>query len=200
MMSTSFLMATTILIQKPETVFKQAPLIVEVLVKDIEFKSISNLSTGEAWITLAVIDRIAGDCPSEILIRRGHVTPALQFLETEWDPPYAIGEHFIICLFPTSNGYSTMGLYNGKYVVNQDYINGTQIGIEQFKQQVKEIRKGQISLFPGELPRQTGSDVNQSLQKTGKQSKIMSAGSHLSDEFITWDFTWDTVFAHNNAL
>ena len=77
---------TSILIQKPEVVFKQAPLIVEVIVKDFEFKSISNLSTGEAWITLTIVDRIVGDCPSEILIRRGDVTPALKFLQTEWNP------------------------------------------------------------------------------------------------------------------
>ena len=75
----SSVMATSILIQKPEIVFKQAPLIVEVTVNDIKFNPISNLSTGEVLITFAIVDRIVGDCPSEILIRRWHVTPNLQF-------------------------------------------------------------------------------------------------------------------------
>ena len=115
----SAVMATSILIQKPEDVVKQSPLIVEVMVKGITFKPVSNLSTGEAFIKLTVMDRIVGDCPSQILIRRGHVTPALQFLQTEWDPSYIVGEHFIICLFPASKGYSTMGLYNGKFEIGR---------------------------------------------------------------------------------
>jgi hypothetical protein len=76
-------MGTTILIQQPEVVVKKAPLIVDVIVKDVKFKAVSNLSVGEAWITLKVLDRIVGNCPSEILIRRDDVTPDLKFLDTE---------------------------------------------------------------------------------------------------------------------
>lgn len=56
----SSLMATSILIQKPEDVIRSAPLIVEVKVERIDFRSISNISTGEALITLRVLDRIVG--------------------------------------------------------------------------------------------------------------------------------------------
>jgi len=117
--TTTRLLATSILLQQPEVVVKRSPLIIEVVVKEITFNSIPSVSIGEAWITLRVIKRIVGDCPSEILIRRGHVTPNLVFLETEWDPSYTIGEHFMICLLPTSTGYSTMGLYNGKFSIEE---------------------------------------------------------------------------------
>jgi hypothetical protein len=170
------LLGTSILIQQPEVVVKQAPLIVEVVIKDIKFKPISSLSTGEAWITLTVIEKIVGECPSEILIRRGDVTPDLQFLETEWDPPYSLGEHFIICLFPTAHGYSTMGLYNGKFVIQEGLVKGTQISLEEFKRRIQEIRSGQRSEFPSDLPRQTSSGVQQGLHKVGKESKVMSWG------------------------
>jgi len=80
---TSRLTGTSILIQEPEIVVKQAPLIIELVVKDIRFQPISNLSTGEAWITLSVVRKPVGNCPSEITIRRDAVTPQLHFLETE---------------------------------------------------------------------------------------------------------------------
>ena len=194
LIATSSLMATSILIQKPEVVFKQAPLIVEVTVKDIKFRPISNLSAGEALITLSVVDRIVGHCPSEILIHRENFTSSLEFLETEWYPTYSIGEHFIICLFPTSLGYSTMGLYNGKYNIEQDYIKGTTINFNQFKQQILDIRSGQRTEFPNELPRQISSEIKNKLEKSGKISKVTAAGSFLNGEFITWNFTWDTDY------
>ncbi len=187
-------LGTSILIQQPEVVVKEAPLIVEVVVKDITFKAISNISTGEAWITLSVVDKIAGDCPAEIVIRRGHVNSDLRFFETEWDPPYTVDEHFIICLFPTADGYSTMGLYNGKFTAEGGIIKGTQIGIDEFKQQIKEIHDGQRTVFPNELPRQTANGVSYSLRKQGRENTVMSAGSHLNGEFITWNFTWNTSY------
>jgi tetratricopeptide (TPR) repeat protein len=190
----SSVMATSILVQKPEDVVKQSPLIVQVTVKRIDFRAISNLSTGEAWITLTVIDRIVGDCPSEILIRRGHVTPDLRFLEREWDPSYTVSEHFMICLLPTLNGYSTMGLYNGKFAIDAGYIRGTKISINEFAKEIREIRNGQRSNFPNELPRHTAQAVKNHLRKAGKESRIMAAGSHLIGEFITWDFTWNTSY------
>ncbi len=185
---------TSILLQQPEVVVKQAPLIVDVIVKEIKFEPIPNLSTGEAWMTLSVVDKIVGDCPSEIVVRRGNVTPDLQFLETEWDPPYSVGEHFVICLFPTPAGYSTMGLYNGKFTVENGVIKGTQTSIDKFKQQVKEIRDGKRTLFPSELPRQTVNGVNHLLKNQGRKNTVMTAGSHLNGEFITWDFTWNTSY------
>jgi len=178
-------LGTSIFIQQPEVVVKQAPLIVDVLVKDIKFEPISGLRTGEAWITLTVHEKIVGDCPSEILIRRDDVTPDLRFLETEWYPPYLVSERFIICLLPTADGYSTMGLYNGKFVIEEGFVKGTQISLGEFKRQIQEIRSGQRSSFPTELPRQTSSGVQQSLHKVGQESRVMSYGSHMGGEFIT---------------
>ena len=186
--------ATTILIQKPETVVRISPLIVEAVVKNIRFNPISNLSTGEAIITLSIVTRITGSSQDEIIIRRESVTPNLNFLETEWLPAYTIGERFIICLWPTKNGYSTMGLYNGKFQIEQGLIKGSKITKEEFISEIKEIRSNVQMNFPQDLPRQKSGEVKNKLYKLGKISKVTAAGSFLNGEFITWNFTWDTNY------
>ena len=190
----STVMADSILIQEPENVVRNSPLIVNATIKRIVFKPISNLSWGEAWITLVVGDKIVGDCPPEIVIRRGHVTPDLQFLKTDWNPPFRVGEHFIICLLPTSNGYSTMGLYNGKFVVELGKIRGSNLMVEEFVNEIREIRNGERSTFSNEGLRQTHSREKGGHQELAKQLQVSQAGSHLNGEFITWDFTWDESY------
>ena len=103
-------MGTSVIIQQPEAVVKEATLIVDMVVKDIKSTTIPNQSRGDAWIILSVVDKNVGDRPSEFAIRRSQVTSGPQFFETEWDLPYHVGEHFMICLFPTPDGYRTMGL------------------------------------------------------------------------------------------
>ena len=164
----------TILIQQPEVVVKKAPLIVEAIVENIKFNSISNLTVGEAWITLKVVDRIVGDSPSKILIYRFNVTPDLKFVDEEWDPSFSNGEHFIICLLPT---------------IENNFVKGTQIHIDEFKKQIIEIREGKKNNFPSELPRQTVNEIKSSLKKLGQNYKIMSKISHLNSEFVTFNFT-----------
>lgn len=178
------LLATSILLQQPEVVVKESPLIIEVIVKDIEFKPIFNLPTGEAWITLTVLDEIVGKCSAEVIIRRGNVNPNLQFLETDWNPSYSIGEHFIICLFPTSSGYSTMGFYNGKFVTENGLIEGTQINVGEFKNQIEEIRDGRKQEFPGDLPRQNAEDLGYMLSKKGIVKQLMRSAGSVGANYI----------------
>jgi len=59
--------AITILIQDFEQVVKESPLIVEAMVKGMEFYIIPNSALGYATITLAVQDVIKGTCPSRLL-------------------------------------------------------------------------------------------------------------------------------------
>lgn len=186
--------ADTILIQSPEVVVRQAPLIVEATVREIQFVASLNESLGEAWVTLTISDRIVGESPSEIVIRRLFVTSDLRFLKSDWLPAYSIGESSIICLWPTENGYSTMGLYNGKFVIKDNFVNGTSLDADVFKTQIREIRGRERELFPADLPRQTAQGVHDTLGKKGETAKIMTAGSHLGGEFITWDFTWDPSY------
>ena len=170
-MAASPVKGNTILIQQPEVVVRESPLIVEAIVENIKFNSISNFTVGEAWITLKVIDRIVGESPSEILIRRFNVTPDFKFIDTEWDPSFENGEHFIICLLPTKEGYSRMGLYNGKFNIVNNFVKGTQISIDEFKKQIIEIREGKKNSFPSELPRQTVNKVENSLKNQDKKTK-----------------------------
>jgi hypothetical protein len=186
--------ATTILIQSPEVVVQEAPLIVEAIVTDIRFIPISNFPTGEARMTLHITEHLVGTSPTEIVIRRDAVTPDLQFLDTEWLPSYDVGERFIICLWLTKKGYSTMGLYNGKFVIEQGNIRGTSLSVDVFKEQLREIRRGDREQFPAELPRQTAQGVQQRLGKTGAPAKFMGAGTHLNGEFITWNFSWNPSY------
>lgn len=188
------LKGTTILIQEPEVVITKSPLIIEAQVKDIKFKPISNLSTGEALVTLSVIQKIIGDCPAEIVIHRLLVTPDLRFINTEWLPPYSVNERFIICLMPTKNGYSTMGLYNGKFVIDKGFIQGTGISVSEFINQIKAIRSGQSLKFSDEIPRQTTTNVKKNLNKIGREVVTADAGSHLNGEFVTFNFTWDPSY------
>jgi len=189
------LLADTIIIQPPEDVVKRAPLIVEAVVTDIQFVPDPRYPhTGKARITLAVADWLVGSSPDEIVIYRDDVTSDLQFRSTEWLPPYAVGERIITTLFPHAGRYSTMGLYNGKYVVQDGFIRGSSIEVDTFKEQIARIRTGELSAFPRELPRQTSQDAAKRLNDAGVQPRIMSAGSHLGGEFITWDFTWDPSY------
>jgi hypothetical protein len=87
-----------------------------------------------------------------------------------------------------------MGLYNGKFSIENDIVKGTQIHIDEFKKQIKEIRDGKRSGFPNELPRQNASNVSNSLKKLGIVSSITSAGSFLNGEFMTYDFTWNSSY------
>jgi hypothetical protein len=192
--ATAPVMGTTIIIQEPEVIVKNAPLIVEVVVKEIKFNSISHLSVGKALITLKVVDRIVGNCPSEILIGRFNVTPELKFLDTEWDPSFSIGEHFIICLLPAEDVYTRLGHYNSKFNIENNFIKGTQINVGDFKKQIKEVHLGIKNKFPDELPRQTLGKANNSLKKAGQNYKITSEINHLNGEFITDYFTWNTSY------
>lgn len=144
----SILNSTTILMQKPETVVRESPLIVEAIVKDIKFNKISNLNWGEAIITLSVVNHIIGSCTKEIIIRRWFVTPNLEFLEAEWLPTYSLSEEFIICLWPTKSGYQTMGLYNGKFKIQNGLIKGTGINKDEFISEIFKIRNKRNYFFP----------------------------------------------------
>ena len=87
-----------------------------------------------------------------------------------------------------------MGLYNGKFDLENGNIQGTQITISQFEQQIKEIREDLINNFPSQLPRQTAAGIGNNLKKKSKIDIVMSAGSFLNGEFITWNFTWNTSY------
>jgi len=75
--------AITILIQDFEQVVKESPLIVEAMVKGMEFYIIPNSALGYATITLAVQDVIKGTCPSQIVMRRYGVNDRYEYLDTE---------------------------------------------------------------------------------------------------------------------
>lgn len=190
----SILNSDTILIQKPETIVRESPLIVEAVVTDIKFKQVSNLKWGETIITLSIVKHIVGSCPDQIIIRRWYVTPTLEFLETEWLPTYSLSEELIACLWPTKSGYQTMGLYNGKFTIEDGLIKGTTISKDKFINEIIQIRNNEELFFPVELPRQTTSMLKDNFEDQGKITKVSSAGSHLNGEFITWNFTWDTDY------
>ena len=185
------LRGTTYLIQKPEEVIRNAELIIEAEVKDISFLPCSNHNIDMASITLSVLQKIIGDCPSSIIIRRAFVTPDLKFLDTEWLPSYQIGERFIICLSPTKDGYSTIGLYNGQFVIEAGNIKDTRIRVADFIKQIIDLRQDKISLLSAELLRQTADKGKKIILKKGQSVVITNGTPHLDNKFNIQNFTWD---------
>lgn len=82
------------IITSPEFNVRTATLIIEAVVTDIHYEETSGIPF--AVVRLKVEDRIIGESPDEIDIRRINVTPNLRFLKTDWMPGYTIGERFII--------------------------------------------------------------------------------------------------------
>lgn len=196
-------LASTYFVTSPETNVRRASLIIEVEVLDMRYWE-SPQGVSFAIIRLQVHDRIVGESPDVIEIRRPFVTPQLQFLDTEFMPAYRRGERFIITLREQSQKgkYTTLGLYNGKFGIEQNIVQNTSITLEAFKQQVLQVRAGEMELFPAELPRfglETGEGHR--VMKSQSGALMLSCGpgedpweSHLDDEFRAWDFTWDTNY------
>ena len=73
-------LATTILIQTPEEVFKGAQLIIEGDVQDIVFHTIPNSSLGYADVIVSVVDVLKGNPPDIITMRRYGVRDDNEYL------------------------------------------------------------------------------------------------------------------------
>lgn len=189
--------STTVVLTSPERNVRIAPLIIEADVLHISYeKSLKGIPF--AVIKLRVKDRITGNSPEVIEIRRAFVTPSLKFLDSELIPTYHIGEKFIITLYPTKNGYSTLGLHNGKFIIQNGTIQNTNITVEQFKTQIRQVRNGLLASFPASLPRHGLEQGEKQKIVTGQEaSKRMSCHEgepHLGGEFRAWNFTWDISY------
>jgi hypothetical protein len=149
-------------INPPEYNVRNATLILDVVVLDIRYEEISGVPF--AMVRLKVVDRIVGESPEEIEIRRIFVTPDLRFLKTDWLPAYTIGERFITTLSNRNGNYTTRGLYNGKFNVEDGYIHGSGMAEGEFKQIIHDIRTNEREYFPASLPRQK-SGVQKHLEK-----------------------------------
>lgn len=187
------------IITSPEYNVRTATLIVQVAVLDIRYEEISGVPF--AIIRLKVEDRIVGESPDEIEIRRVYTTSDFQFLKSDRLPGYTIGERFITTLLEYDEEYTTLGLYNGKFNITDGNIHATEIPIATFRQMVLDIRAGTEERFPASLPRQ-GQGTNDTVQVHKTHEHEMETQSipcylgtpYLDDQFRVWDFTWNTSY------
>jgi tetratricopeptide (TPR) repeat protein len=86
-----------------------------------------------------------------------------------------------------------MGLYNGKFNIEQGLIKNTKLTKEEFINDIKGIRSNELLNFPPDFQRQKSNELKNQIEKSERISKVTS-GSFLNGEFITWDFTWNTDY------
>lgn len=183
--------ATTLLLQDPEEVAKRAPLIVDAHVIDVTFTTIPNSSAGYATITLAISEFIKGTAPSTIVIRRYGISDKKAYLFTSYTPSYQLGERVIVSLSQHEDGYyKPLGLYNGTFKINNGLVQGTTVPAEQLKNQIQEVLSGERSRFTAEIPRFEIDDLDQG--GTTSAGKVMSDGSHLGGQFVSFNESWNT--------
>jgi len=116
-------------------------LIVEAVVKDINFYFKPYNDIGYAIVTLSVQDIIKGDCSEEILLRRWGVNRKLEFIETENIPVYFTDKKYILFLVKSFSNpekyYEVISLYNGAFEIKDGKVAGSYIANEIFEQRIK---------------------------------------------------------------
>jgi len=198
--SNSELKGDSYIITSPEYNVRNATHIVDVTVIDIQYTVVSRSSF--AIVRLKVGEWLVGDGPEEIVIRRVDASNDHGFQRVEWLPDYKLGERFITTLLEHEGQYTTLGLYNGKFNVVDDKIDGTGITVETFRDMDNELRVGTRESLPASLVKQGNIAKKEPYLHHTSKMEVQSADCPIiqliDDEFRVWDFTWLTTYIPAN--
>lgn len=193
-------LATTIIIQTPEDVFKGAEFIIEGQVQDIVFIVNDSSSSGYADVTVAISAVLKGDISGEIIIRRYGARSNNNYLFANYTPIYSQGDRIIVAIRKHETGYyKPLGLYNGTFYIISGYIKNSDVPVERFKAWIRELMGGIRNHLPTDIPRfevedLVSNDISLSNGGKGTLPKTMSSGSHLAGKFVSFNETWNSSY------